>query len=150
MKLTVPPAIQGPIILGLSWLAAKRFPNLVISIPSERIVAIVLSVAGLLIIAVSIVGFSRRKTTVNPLTPNATKTLVTSGVYKVSRNPMYVGVLLILIAWPINLENIAAFVPVPLYIVFMTIFQIMPEERALEEKFGESYVEYKNRVRRWV
>ena len=150
MKVIIPPAIQGPIILGLSWFAAKRFPELVISIPSAVIIAIVLSIVGLLIIAVSIIGFNRRETTMNPLTPNATRTLVTGGLYKFSRNPMYVGVLLILLAWPTFLENIAAFAPVPLYIIFMTIFQIKPEERVLEEKFGQEYIDYKKRVRRWI
>jgi protein-S-isoprenylcysteine O-methyltransferase Ste14 len=76
--------------------------------------------------------------------------MVTSGVYGVSRNPMYVGFLLVLIGWAAFLSHALAFALLPLFVAYMNRFQIEPEERALSAKFGGQFQEYRRSVRRWV
>ncbi len=90
------------------------------------------------------------KTTVNPLTPEATTTMVTSGIYRFTRNPMYLGFLLILAGWAIALSHLLAFVILPLFVWYMNRFQILPEERALASKFPEAFTAHKRSVRRWL
>jgi protein-S-isoprenylcysteine O-methyltransferase Ste14 len=89
-------------------------------------------------------------TTVNPTTPNGTTSLVTSGVYRYTRNPMYVGFGLALLAVVVYLGSIASSLVLPLYVVYMNRFQIRPEERMLLEKFGEPFATYLRNVRRWL
>ena len=94
--------------------------------------------------------FRRGKTTVNPMTPEAASTLVTAGVYRWTRNPMYLGFGVALVGWAVWLANGAAFVPLFLYVLYMNRFQIGPEERALEARFGAAFTDYRKRVRRWL
>jgi len=89
-------------------------------------------------------------TTVNPMKPESSSALVRSGIYAWSRNPMYVGFLLILIAWAILLSNATAFVFLPGFLLYMNRFQIEPEERALFSTFGQHFTAYAARVRRWI
>jgi protein-S-isoprenylcysteine O-methyltransferase Ste14 len=87
---------------------------------------------------------------VNPLTPQATSTLVTSGVYRFSRNPMYVGLLFVLAGWGSYLANSLALLVLPLFVASMTRWQILPEERIMATKFGAEFEAYKRSVRRWL
>lgn len=75
---------------------------------------------------------------------------MTGGIYKVSRNPMYVGLFFLLLAYATMLQNIANLTVLPLFIWYMNRFQIIPEEEVMEEKFGDAYLEYKSEVRRWL
>lgn len=86
----------------------------------------------------------------NPLKPDTSSALVRSGVYNLTRNPMYLGFLMLLIGWGIYLSNAVAllFVP-PMFLMYMNRFQIEPEERALTSRFGQEFIEYTTRVRRW-
>ncbi|MCF6209142.1 MAG: isoprenylcysteine carboxylmethyltransferase family protein [Gammaproteobacteria bacterium] len=110
----------------------------------------VLGIAGTGIILMSGVLFLRAKTTVHPTHPEKTSALVISGVYQISRNPMYLGLLLILLAWGVFLGSLPAFVPILLFIGTITKYQIVFEEQALENNFGDSYRRYKSKVRRWI
>ena len=150
MKLLIPPPVQGLIAGFAVWGLAKWFPEYVFSFPGQKPLAVAIASSGLLIDLVSVFAFFRAKTTVNPLSPQNTNTLVVSGLYKISRNPMYLGMLLILAGWTIWLGNPLGVLPVFLFIVSITYLQIKPEEHALEEKFGDSYRDYKQRVRRWI
>ena len=106
--------------------------------------------AGLTIVAIAISHFLAAKTTINPMTPDNAGRLVKTGLYKISRNPMYLGVLLLLLGWAAYLQNILSFAPPLLFVVSMTLLQIKPEEKALRAKFGTEYEAYCHRVRRWI
>jgi protein-S-isoprenylcysteine O-methyltransferase Ste14 len=87
---------------------------------------------------------------VNPLQPDAASSLVSGGVYRWTRNPMYLGMALVLLAWAVYLSSIAALAVLPLFIVYINRFQIEPEERALEARFGAQFERYRKAVRRWL
>jgi protein-S-isoprenylcysteine O-methyltransferase Ste14 len=76
--------------------------------------------------------------------------VVTSGIYRLSRNPMYLGFLLALAGWTVFLGNIIALALLPLFVAHMNAFQIKPEERALLAKFGPAYAQYMRTTRRWL
>ena len=96
------------------------------------------------------VSFRRAKTIVNPTKPDATSSLVVSGIYKYTRNPMYMGFVLVLLGWAAFLSNLSAMALVPVFIVYMNRFQIQPEERVLSSLFPHEYPAYRAKVRRWV
>jgi len=98
----------------------------------------------------AVISFRRASTTVNPTKPEMTTQLVSSGIYSMTRNPMYLGVLLVLLSWAIWLGSVLNFVVLFLFVWYMTIFQIIPEERALKKIFPETFNTYKSRVRRWI
>ena len=104
----------------------------------------------LTVIAIAIGQFIKAKTTINPMKPDATEKLVIKGLYRISRNPMYLGVLLLLLAWAAYLHNVLSLAPPLLFVLTMTLFQIKPEEKALHQKFGADYEAYCRRVRRWI
>ncbi|SCY49133.1 methyltransferase family protein [Desulfoluna spongiiphila] len=105
--------------------------------------------AGAFFIATGVLSFRRAGTTVNPLAPGAT-TFVTTGIYRRSRNPMYVGLLLLLVGWGLLLANVGALLWTALFVPYISRFQIQPEERALEKRFGEAFTSYKKKVPRWL
>lgn len=82
--------------------------------------------------------------------PDAASTLVTSGIYRVTRNPMYLGILFALLGWGLFLSNLGSLLFCGVFVLYMSRFQIQPEERALEVKFGVAFIMYKSRVRRWL
>ena len=86
----------------------------------------------------------------NPRTPDKATSLVSGGIYRFSRNPMYLGFLLLLAAWFFYVENWAAAILLPLFVLYMNRFQIAPEERALVAMFGPEFITYTQRVRRWM
>jgi protein-S-isoprenylcysteine O-methyltransferase Ste14 len=97
-----------------------------------------------------VISFQRAKTTVNPTRPGSASALVVSGVYRVTRNPMYLGLLLVLLGWGVFLSNVLAFIWIPAYVAYMNRFQIAPEERALSCLFGQEFLAYKAKVGRWL
>lgn len=98
----------------------------------------------------SVWQFYQRKTSIDPQQLEKTTQLVTSGIFRFTRNPMYLSILFTLIAWALWLENLLAWIGVPIFIFLMNRFQIAREERFLEQKFGEEYHRYKEKVRRWL
>ena len=132
------------------WALARALPGLGIGVPAAPWIGGALAAAGLLVEMAGVLEFLRRKTTVNPMRPERASALVTGGVYRWTRNPMYLGWLPILTGWAIYLQHPFALVGVALFALYLTRFQIIPEERALEARFGEAYREYKRRVRRWL
>jgi protein-S-isoprenylcysteine O-methyltransferase Ste14 len=121
-----------------------------VPVPARVPLAAAVVVAGILVEAAGAVSFVRARTTVDPLHPSAVSKLVTGGVYRVTRNPMYLGDLLILVGWAVYLATVPALVLVPLFVAYIDRFQISAEERAMEACFGEAYRAYKGRVRRWL
>ena len=132
----------------LMWLVA--FPVFDFALPGREIVAAVLVVVALIVGLPAVVGFRRAKTTVNPLKPEASTALVTGGIYRWTRNPMYLAMLLLLIGWACIVSNWAALAMLPLFVAYLNRFQIGPEERALQARFGAEFESYRRKVRRWL
>ena len=98
----------------------------------------------------AIVHFGKAGTTPNPLDPSKASHLVTEGIFRVSRNPMYLGLLLLLIGWAVWLGSASPWLVPPLFVVVITLVQIIPEEQALSRNFGEQYALYRRSVARWI
>jgi protein-S-isoprenylcysteine O-methyltransferase Ste14 len=132
------------------WLVAAAMPALRFDFPGRRAVAIALLVLGAAISLAGVIEFRRARTTTNPLRPGAASSLVVTGIYTRTRNPMYLGFAVALFAWsawlahPVTLLGIAGFV------AWMNRCQIVAEERAISTLFGEEFARYRNRVRRWI
>jgi protein-S-isoprenylcysteine O-methyltransferase Ste14 len=150
LELKVPPLALVLVFAGTMWIASAYVPSLAFALPSRRAFALTFVGAGLVISLAGIVVFRQAKTTVNPIKPETTSTMVTSGVYRLSRNPMYLGFFFVLIGWAAVLSHILAFALLPLFVVYMNRFQILPEERALSAKFGQDFTKYRHSVRRWL
>jgi protein-S-isoprenylcysteine O-methyltransferase Ste14 len=118
--------------------------------PLRKVVAAVIALAGLGFDAMGLLAFYKAKTTINPLRPGRASALVACGVYRVTRNPMYVGLALVLFGWALLLGGGALWLGPVLFVAFITRFQIVPEERVMDAKFGDDYAAYCRQVRRWL
>ncbi|MDX2322169.1 MAG: isoprenylcysteine carboxylmethyltransferase family protein [Moritella sp.] len=106
--------------------------------------------AGIFFCIAGVVSFRRAETTVNPLKPETATALVSSGIYTISRNPMYVGLALFLLAWAVYLSSPWISIGVVGFVFYMNHFQIEPEELALKDIFGAEFTRYQENVRRWL
>ncbi|MFN7168834.1 MAG: methyltransferase family protein [Pannonibacter sp.] len=146
----VPPPVQALGWAAVMWLAAWLWPEPAVRFPGQTVLAGLLAASGFAIDLVSVARFFRQRTTINPLKPEAASHLVVSGLYRYTRNPMYLGMLLVLVGWAVWLGHpLALFGPL-LFKIVLTWLQILPEEAALEASFGQEYHDYKARVRRWL
>ena len=150
LRLKVPPVAVVFATAALMWLSSRAVPSAELAIPARKFVALCLAIGGAVTSISGVVSFRRAGTTVNPLTPGAASSLVRSGIYKLSRNPMYLGFLMALLGWAFYLSNALAFVLVPVFFGYMNRFQIDPEEDALASRFGQEFASYAARVRRWI
>lgn len=150
LELKVPPPMVALVTAVLMWLISWSLPLFAFVFPARNALGIALVTAGFMIAISGVVTFRRAKTTVNPTKPQSSSSLVSWGVYRVTRNPMYLGLFLILIAWAIFLSKPIAFLFLPAYILYIDSFQIVPEERVLTTLFGPDFIAYKSRVRRWL
>lgn len=149
LELKVPPPVVGLLVASLMWLASSWPPTFSFA-PVVRVgLAGTLAAIGLGFDLLGLWAFLRSRTTINPLRPDKSSVLVTDGVYRISRNPMYVGMLFLLTAWAVYLAAPWPFLGPPLFVAFISRFQISPEERVLERRFGE-FQAYAARVRRWL
>ena len=146
----IPPPIIALCIAILIWLVARSSFALPLAHPGFRTVGIALIIVGVSIDLISVLAFFRARTTVNPLNPSASSYIVRSGLYRVSRNPMYLGMLVSLSGWVLWVNSFTAFLLLPLFVFYITRFQIVPEERILLEKFGDDFAQYMREVRRWL
>lgn len=149
LELKVPPLALVVLFGALMWLVSAS-SGFAIPLPWRSTLAILCCSVGSAIVLAGVVAFHRAKTTVNPLTPEAASTMVIGGIYRFSRNPMYLGFLFILTGWAIYLSNVLAFTFLPLFVWYMNRFQILPEECALSEKFPQDFTAYTSSVRRWL
>jgi protein-S-isoprenylcysteine O-methyltransferase Ste14 len=106
--------------------------------------------AGVALAVAAFLRFQRERTTVNPMDPSKASRLVTQSVFRISRNPMYLGLLLLLIGWAAWLGTASPWLIAPLFVIVITVAQIIPEERALHKLFGQEYVAYQRSVSRWI
>ncbi len=132
------------------WLASVQFPVMSFAIPGRLILSMALCGIGTVFVVAGVIAFRAAKTTVNPMRPGAASTLVSSGVYRFSRNPMYVGFLFALGGWAFFLAHAMGFILLPAFVIYMNRFQISPEERALSSKFGKHFATYAQSVPRWL
>jgi protein-S-isoprenylcysteine O-methyltransferase Ste14 len=150
LESTVPPPVVTLLVGAAMWWAAMVTPLLRFAPAVPLAVAVLVALAGITVEGLGALELLRHRTTVNPLEPCNTSTLVTGGVYRFTRNPIYLGDLLILIGWGLYLSNPLSIIAAFLFVPYISRFQMVPEERALSELFGASYAEFKKRVRRWV
>ncbi|KTF17940.1 methyltransferase family protein [Pseudoalteromonas sp. H105] len=144
----IPPVIVVLIFAGLMALIAHFS---VVDFNAYIIhVTVILVCTGVSFCVAGVVSFKIAKTTVNPSKPDQASELVTSGVYRISRNPMYVGFAFILLGWGVWLASILAILTIVGFVTYLTQFQIIPEERALTTLFGQQFTDYKAKVRRWL
>ncbi len=146
--------IPPPVVVIFSgftgWLIDEFFESKIPGARHFEIVSVVFLVVGFLFGLLGIISFKLANTTINPLKPEATSALVKSGIYKISRNPMYVGLAFLLTAWCLYLGSLLSLVSVILFVSYIYRFQIIPEERAMESLFGDDFIDYKSKVRRWI
>lgn len=149
LELRIPP-LALVLIFAVSMAAVACTVPASLAVPARVTVAVALAFAGAVVALAGVVAFRRQKTTVNPFTPDQSSALVASGIYRFSRNPMYLGFLLGLLGWAVYLANWGSALLLPGFVAYMNRFQIKPEERALEARFGQAFVAYARSVRRWL
>lgn len=150
LELKVPPVAQVIITAAVMYGVSRVIPSLQFYFEGTNTLAIGLSVIGLGSGIMGVAQFKKAQTTVNPHTPEKSTNLVTSGIYQYTRNPMYLGLVLILLGWAFYLSHFLPFMLVPVFMVYMTRFQIQPEERMMTQKFGKAYQDYLIKARRWI
>jgi len=148
MNNKIPPPIVT-FICGLSIYFSRPLFSEKIYIYSN-IISVSLFFFGAAFIVLAASSFKKHKTTISPLHPEKTSALVISNVFKYSRNPMYLGMLFILISLAIRYNIIGGIIAISIFIFFITKFQIKPEEVQMKKLFGEKYAQYKKRTRMWI
>jgi len=150
LELKIPSAVLVAFTGALMWLASAATPATAFVIPGRSLGAAVMLITGVIISGLGVASFRRARTTVNPMKPGSASALFDRGIYRLTRNPMYLGFFVVLLGWAIFLSNIFAFLLLPAFVLYMNRFQIEPEEKALVALFGQTFVAYKTRGRRWL
>ena len=150
LALKVPPVAQVIITAAAMYGVSKMVPALTFSLNGSTALAVGLGMMGMSLGVMGVTQFRKAQTTPNPQALEKVSSLVTSGIYRYSRNPMYLGLVLILLGWAFYLSHFLSFVLLPVFILYMTRFQIQPEEQMMARKFGKTYQAYLNKVRRWI
>ncbi len=150
LELKVIPPVQFIISASLMYALAHYLPqyhfDLSIKLPLIVVLILAASVIGIL----ALYGFHKHQTTFHPHTPEKTTTVVDTDIFAYSRNPMYISLVLTLIALGISLQNYSSFTILPMFIWYITRFQIIPEEKMLDKLFPNAYQAYCQKVRRWL
>ena len=150
LELKVPPPAIAVVIAVAMYLAGRRMPDPHIDLRARVPIAVFLAAAGIAVDFAGLWAFRHHRTTVNPLRPDKAASLVTDGIYRWTRNPMYLGLLLILTGWAFWLSTAVSLLGLPLLVIYLTRFQILPEERALRAKFPRESADHARHVRRWL
>lgn len=150
LELKIPPPVAAALFAGAMW--AISFVPPVLDVPGSvrNPAAMILALAGIAFVVAGMVSFALARTTINPMKPETTSSLVRSGLYGISRNPMYVGLLFVLSGWAVYLASAWALLGPLAFVPYMNRFQIAPEERVLSALFGAEYAAYASKVRRWL
>ena len=150
LELKIFPPVQFLLFAGAMWWVAGQCPFADFALPFRKLLAIFLFLLGGALGGTGVLAFLRRRTTIHPHRPGHASALVTTGLYRFSRNPMYLGLLLMLTGWALLLANGIAVVFLPAFVAVMNRLQIIPEERILRDKFCGEYDIYARTVRRWL
>lgn len=144
----IPPPVLTIIFIVIAYVAKWTIPIPFVVPNFLRNIGFILIVIGFLLGIAAFSEFRKARTTIDP--HGSVSSIVTSGIYRFTRNPIYVGFLLMLIGIPLNSGTYWGIILVPVFIYFMNRLVIEREEAYLEKKFGEVYTSYKSRVRRWL
>ena len=146
----IPPVAVTLVVAALMWLISALTPALALPEKSRMLCMLLLAMAAVYTGIAGVVEFRRANTTVNPLAPGNCSQLVESGIFRYTRNPMYLALLMALIGWSIFLGNPWSLVMVLFWVLYIDRYQIRPEEEALEAAFGDAFRNYRSRVRKWL
>ncbi|MGJ8669625.1 MAG: methyltransferase family protein [Oceanococcus sp.] len=149
LELRIPPVALMIIVAACMWATSSVLPALHVELPGAAPIVAGLALLGVSISLMGVMAFRSAGTTVDPRNPDQSATLVVRGIYRFSRNPMYVGFFLVMCAWGMLLSNLVCIVFLPAFVMYMNRFQIAPEEKHMREKFGEAFNRYTKQVRRW-
>jgi protein-S-isoprenylcysteine O-methyltransferase Ste14 len=150
LELKIHPPVVTAIFCIAMWLVSIVLPKMHSYDTFNITMAIIFTMIGAAFGLIGLLSFRIAKTTFDPMKPSSSRSLVTSGVYSISRNPMYIGLLSFLIAWGFFLGSAYSLSLAAPFVIYMNKFQIEPEERALKRIFGNAYDSYVLRVRRWL
>ena len=150
LELKIPPPVVALFVAAAMWGISLATPSVEVPAVTRVAAAIAIAMAGLGIAVAGSLAFRRARTSSNPLKPGSTTSLVTFGVYRFTRNPMYLGIVLVLLGWAVFLSSAFALLGPLVFGLYMRHFQIVPEERVLAGIFGTAYAEYQAKVRRWL
>ena len=155
LELKIPPPVVAMLVGAAMWAVARwtGTPPRPAGEPEPLLTTLLtagLALPGLAIAVAGAFALVRGRTTMNPVRPQAVRALVANGIFTRTRNPMYLGLALALAGWAANLGSVWAVPGVPIFMAYMSRFQIEPEERALRAAFGEQFEAYAQRVRRWL
>jgi protein-S-isoprenylcysteine O-methyltransferase Ste14 len=151
MHLRIPPPIVALIGILLIFLSKDYILILYLHPYLQNTLSILFLVIGFVIILSATKEFKKSKTTVNPMKPETSTSLVTSGIFKYTRNPMYLGLSSILLASCFYFSSLLGIIVyVPFFILYITVFQIIPEEEVMKSLFNDEYLDYCSKVRRWI
>ena len=148
LKTKVPPPIITLMFIFINY--SLTYLDAPLEIPLGNFVSLFLLIAGFLIIMRAGILFARSKTIISPLEPYKSTFFVSNDIYKYTRNPMYLGLLIIYLSTIILFQNFLGFLLIPAFILYINYFQIIPEENALKDLFGPEYDLYLDKVRRWI
>lgn len=149
MKNKIPPPILLLVTGAIMWFVARSSFAYEVSVPYPLVLSLCLAAVGICVAVLALREFRSVETTIDPLSPERATSLVDTGIFRYSRNPMYVGLLLMSAGWAVWLGSQANIVVILLFVVTITELQIKPEEKALRILFGKEYDLYRQRVRRW-
>ena len=150
MRLRIPPVVQVLLFSSAMLVISRDAVKANFSFTGINELALTCLIGGVVMICSGIITFSKAKITVSPLHPDKASSLVTMGIYQYMRNPMCFGLLLILFSFGLYLQSLASMFVLPIYVWFISKYQIMKEEEALYKVFGDDYKSYQDRVRRWI
>lgn len=150
LELRISPPFQMLISIVLIFATSQLLPLSTTLLEYKWQISSLFISIGLFFILAGLLSFHFVKTTGNPGKPESVSSLVTSGIYQTTRNPMYVGLIFLLLAWGAWLGSLFSVVVIVIFQQYTTRFQIIPEEKALSDLFPEQYHDYCNKVRRWL
>ncbi len=150
LELKIPPPIAAVFTGAVMWLAARLLPAIHMADRRRLLLTALCAALGVIVALLGFAALSQANTTINPVNPERASSVVTGGIYNYTRNPMYVGLTTLLVAWNIWLSVPWLIFGPAAFMLYLTRFQIIPEERAMSSKFGRAYDEYRKRVRRWL
>ena len=148
MKTKIPPPIIALMCIAINYLSTHfinpfKFPNI-------EIIGVFILLAGLVTAFLAIILFKKYKTTLNPINPEETSSLVTTGIFSITRNPMYLGLFFVICSTVLFFGSWFGIIILIFFVWYINKFQIIPEEETMKKKFGNKYNEYKKNVRRWI
>ncbi|MEM7677696.1 MAG: isoprenylcysteine carboxylmethyltransferase family protein [Myxococcota bacterium] len=150
LETRIPPPLVAALCGGIAWILCQQFPALYVGLSYSRECAGIIFSIGFVIAFAALWSFRVARTTFDPHSLERTSSLVTSGIYRWTRNPMYLGLALVLLGWCAALNNALSPICIVLFVLYMNRLQIRPEERVLLKNYGSSYRAYCERVRRWL